>query len=481
MAPLDRRIFCISDLHIGGAHPKSNSDTSRGFRLCTQTPRLATFIRRLTAEGRRGAQHCELVINGDFVDFLAEEWKEGTKWVPFVLGDARAADRLSIIVERERAVFDSLREFLAAGNTLTVLLGNHDVELALPAVQRRLEQILDTGGKPFRFICDGQAYTVGSAIFEHGNRYDGWNVIDHDGLRRTRSSQSRKEPLDDDRSFSPPAGSWMVATVMNQIKTRYPFVDLLKPENEATLPILLTLAPEYREQLMKLMRLALQAALHAPDDEGRLRYEGDIKANSEDLALGRLLKAHVSQEDMEEFFRILNDACPRRPNRTEEQVSASLTSKARSLFPLITKGASTQLSDRLPALRSALITLRDERSFNLTQESDDYLDPAKRLIKRGFKVVLFGHTHLAKKVQVGDSLYLNTGTWADLIKFPYQELDEEFNSSQQWLTKFVHDMENGQLQSYIVQIPSYAYVELSEDGNVLSADIRTFSEESSLL
>jgi hypothetical protein len=64
-------------------------------------------------------------------------------------------------------------------------------------------------GHDFEFLYDGEAYIVGDALIEHGNRYDAWNQIDYDALRRVRSFQSRRQEV----PFAPPAGSEMVTSV----------------------------------------------------------------------------------------------------------------------------------------------------------------------------------------------------------------------------------------------------------------------------
>src|SRR5262249_35452261 len=71
-----------------------------------------------------------------------------------------------------------------------------------------------------------------------------------------------------------------------------------------------------------------------------------------------------------------------------------------------------------------------ERAFDTTIESETYLRPATESARRGYGVVVYGHTHLAKRVPLagarasdntvikGDAVYLNSGTWADLMALP---------------------------------------------------------------
>lgn len=251
----ERTVFIISDLHVGGAYAADPSTGDRGFRLCTNVPKLAELVLAVDARGRAG-EDVELLINGDFIDFLAEENNEGA-FSAFRLDPDETVRVFDRIVAQDKVLFDALRRLLAGGGMLTLLLGNHDVELCFPAVRRRLEEILGVSGQSrFRFLYDGEALVIGDALIEHGNRYDAWNQVDHDQLRRLRSIQSRRQAVPADFEYVAPPGSRLVATVMNPVKREYPFVDLLKPEQETMLPILLALEPDARGHIKELLPLA---------------------------------------------------------------------------------------------------------------------------------------------------------------------------------------------------------------------------------
>src|SRR6202011_3262869 len=122
----------------------------------------------------------------------------------------------------ERPLFAAFGRLLERGHRLVLLLGNHDIELTLPTVRQRVaERIGVRGNHDYQFIIDGEAYVVGRALIEHGNRYDPYNVVDYDGLRRVRSLLSRHLPVPDEYAFDAPAGSHMVADVINPIKKDY--------------------------------------------------------------------------------------------------------------------------------------------------------------------------------------------------------------------------------------------------------------------
>lgn len=134
-----RQVYVISDLHLGG-HLDPTNATGRGFRIFTHGKELAAFINALANKPASGPD-IELVINGDVVDFLAEKDPDSEGWSALKLGP-HAPEVLNNIVGREAAVFEALTALLRAEHRLTLLLGNHDVELSFPEVRARLEHAL---------------------------------------------------------------------------------------------------------------------------------------------------------------------------------------------------------------------------------------------------------------------------------------------------------------------------------------------------
>jgi hypothetical protein len=113
--------------------------------------------------------------------------------------------------------------------------------------------------------------------------------------------------------------------------------------------------------------------------------------------------------------------------------------------------------------------------FHVDREIDTYIKPASTATARGFKVVLFGHTHLLKRVRLADGgLYINTGTWADLMRLPDAVLGEDEAAARRELTAFVDDLAAGRLEAWREQFPSFARIELSSGGDLVSADLFLF-------
>ena len=491
-----KRLYVISDLHLGGEYGDVASG-DRGFRICTHVRELSSFVRAITARAVRTSVDTELVINGDLVDFLAEmrevrdpiSGETTLGWQPFVDNPSTAVGLFKRIVQRDRDFFAALRELLAAGLRLTITLGNHDVELGFSAVRQYLADLLEAEGRRFSIIYDGEAYQVGSVLVEHGNRYDEWNVVSHDGFRRLRSAQSRMEPsLKPSRGFEAPAGSFLVAGVMNEIKVRFPFIDLLKPESEAAIPILLALAPEYRAKLVTIAGLVARSRKHVVGLDGLPSNAGDIADQYEFQA--KPTGAAVLNEILQDR-NLLDVLDPIDPAVAEQDhflgdINSDAPRSLWSIVKLSLARSGTPVSTRLPTLLKALRAVQNDFSFDKGRETTPYLMAANRLLSYGWKIVLFGHTHLAKRIELENGLYINSGTWADVLPFPSTILIPDCGSMGKEdaeaamlrrLAQFVEDMNSARLKDYLRFVPSYVRIELDGSGEPLDAQLLEYSNE----
>jgi len=114
------------------------------------------------------------------------------------------------------------------------------------------------------------------------------------------------------------------------------------------------------------------------------------------------------------------------------------------------------------------------KAFDVNFEEKTYLTPAKASLSdsKGFKVIIYGHTHLVKRIKVDDSgkMYLNTGTWADLIKVPKAILEGDDQTARPQVSKFLQDIKEGNLDEWRCQVPTFARVDF-DDGAMLKADV----------
>ncbi len=422
MEPLPRyaALYVVSDLHMGG---------ETGFQMFGQGELLAETIGSLPLKKHEVDGSVALVLNGDIVDFLAEPRAR-------YLDPAGAIGKLTRIC-RDPAfspVWDALAQFVRQdGRELILVLGNHDVELALPDVREWLAQRL-SGGDPsargrIRFHLDGAGFAceVGGrrVLCVHGNEVDTWNLVDHRQLLEVQRAANRgtaPEPWDAN------AGTRLVVDVMNAIKRRYPMVDLLKPETEAVLPILAALDPD-PDKLRLMARILRVAATLGRDGWfkriGLLSAEEDASGQgpSGEELLGGLLAQTLDGGTLEDHdpvlsaYRALQEGegpgIPGDPGATD-------TLGFTDWFP----GLDTE-ARKLELLRKALrFLLADDPTFQI-DHADETFRQLAAVAGDQVDFLIAGHTHLRRALPLpGGGFYFNTGTWARLIELPKAVLDD---------------------------------------------------------
>ena len=452
-----QRLYVISDLHLGGepapaeqAAPQGApaKPAARGFQICPPRTQqaMADFIDRLpkadaTADTR-------LVIAGDIVDFLAEE-----PFAAFTADPAAALAKFRSIVKNTAPVWQALRRFVGEhGGALTLMLGNHDIELSLPLVREALlAEVAGGGGATgtgrVDFIYDNEAFSAGPVLIEHGNRFDAWNAVPHGALRRVRSQLSRRLPVQPEFPALP--GSKLVVDVMNGLKKEHPFIDLLKPEDAGALPVAAALGAGGVREVWKFYgQFRRSSGVDFDEGSGEPMDETYIAAG----AAG----GDVSPED-QALFALAEDIAA---GGDAAQVSFSewkAEAKHKALFL-----AMRQVADK------------HRKAFAVDHEEETYLRPARHAAAAGWRVVVYGHTHLAKRIALTDdglAVYLNTGTWADLMRLPDAVWSSDKGAASDSLRAFVDDLGRGALDAWRRSLPTYALIELDDQGAVAKADV----------
>ena len=466
IASLKTRVLVISDLHLGGA-PATGEKPA--FQMCTASGRaaLVRFIDWAAATDRAG-RDTHLVIAGDVVDFLAQD--DGGVFLAFTADDGLAARKLGAILEATAEVWQALHRFVTAGHALTIMLGNHDLELSLPGPRRRLLDVLGPGR--VEFIYDNQAFTLGPVLIEHGNRYDDWNAVPHDDLREVRSRLSRGEPA----AFDPLPGSRVVIDLVNPTKGTLAFVDLLKPEDAALLPFLALLAPDRYAKAATALKQRIRAlrARYGDDQQPKDRNFVGAAVSSSGGALGVLGTGSAT-----------DDALLALADRAAAGGDAGMVGSVGSFIDQWLRDlADGYRQKQLDLLFSVLRALHhaQERAFDVEIESETYLVPATETARRGYEVIVYGHTHLAKRVPLGGrsahdgvvvperAVYLNSGTWADLMALPAgisaSEGSPEAVNARTRLAAFADDLAANRVDRWRRQVPTFVRIELDEANRV---------------
>ena len=217
-----RLLAFISDLHFGlGRHANGEWSPKEDFRWPSA---LAGFLKEL---GRRGADHVDLVLVGDFLEL----WQPPSDVTCEGLGAdtgctvaemARTVDR---VVAAHRDDLALLRDFSTQGeNRVHIIPGNHDSALLLPAAWEPVAMALGAGSGRIALVTTGVWTSPdGKVVAEHGhqvgndvNRYPAWPRI-------TRESGGTTYLMR-------PWGERFVQRMFNSQEDEYEIIDNIAPE-----------------------------------------------------------------------------------------------------------------------------------------------------------------------------------------------------------------------------------------------------------
>lgn len=417
MTSLPSRIAVISDLHMG----------SKERCIFTAHAALAGFIDALT----KGPSPVELVVLGDAVDFL-----QLTPFLDFTA--ATGVTKATSIVAEYKAVFDALGRFASGvGRTLRWFVGNHDVELLFPAVRKVLE---DAVGAPITWHLtqerhDYELPSMAILRLGHGNHADPWNEVD---LKETAKLIDAGKEAD----FRYPPGSRLVADVINPLKADgFKHIDLLKPEQSVALPLSLALWPkETKAYLAKAL-----PNLFVATSRGVKAHIKEWWSKGNDRAFGPP-PAPVAEATGEEAMlaatlrHIVNhDPADAKGKGAEERAKKLQALLADDMIETLIQGPTggRAFSGGLRGLgsdllRSASRRANDSASPWAIDEPDELVSFADKSFSGGnpdkVALVVAGHTHLARAMERNSGAYLNTGTWADLMRIPRNLADADFDA-----------------------------------------------------
>ncbi len=434
LLPQYDELWVISDIHMGGER-----SAGRNFQIFHRGARLTKFIRQLA--GVRPGEDVALVLNGDIIDSLAEDVVRG-----YVALDVDTALLMMDRIAGDPAfasVWDALGEFVRTERRqLVLVLGNHDIELALAPVQTWVRARLAGGNAAaaarivFSTRGGGFASRVGGkrVFCTHGNEVDDWNVVDYSELGDLENAINAGRRVDPSR-WVPNAGTRLVIDLMNKVKERHPFVDLLKPETKPVLSVLVTLDPS----LVKLVDLGDAYKVVRKLIAGNLEVRNLLSAGGDPetvppitLAsaavnglLGENLAQHVraGQATADEQTLLLT---AERAVATGKPATAALEAAddATLGWTDIVSGWLGRLTPA-EALRRALQDwLGGDTTFDLSDRDDTF----KKIIRRvgpGVDFIVTGHTHLARKITDGSRQYFNCGTWIRLLRLTPEVLADE--------------------------------------------------------
>jgi UDP-2,3-diacylglucosamine pyrophosphatase LpxH len=202
----------VSDLHLGKGRilPGGGNNSLEEFYY---GEKLVEFLHYYSSGAFRDYD-VELIINGDFLNFLQVDYKGHFLKV---LTEGVCLEILKSILEGHKNVFKAMSDFASKpGNSITYIVGNHDQPMLWPACREYLNQVVGTAIRYKNIV-----YFVDGIHIEHGHMHESANRIDP---RRFFLKKDLAEPI-----LNLPFGSHFFIDHVMKIKHRYPFIDKIRP------------------------------------------------------------------------------------------------------------------------------------------------------------------------------------------------------------------------------------------------------------
>jgi UDP-2,3-diacylglucosamine pyrophosphatase LpxH len=408
------RVLVISDLHMGaGSLDDFDPEVEQG---------LVEFCGQIAADKHLS----ELVINGDFLDFVqAEPWRSADleaiskTGVRLCFSQEQSVVKLTNIMDAHAPTFDALAQILKSDDLLrlTILPGNHDADIFWPEVRTKLRVRLagadSQAAEKVHFHLDVQYRPAEfpHVWIEHGHQHDDCNSFEING-RPCWSVQS--PPIVEGRLVEC-VGTRFLQKFLNGIDEKYPFVDNVKPFSKFVKMFLVSEASRDFGPIMALtsywalVRFMAGHLVKAPKDllsaeNSPPMLAGEMKRLINELtnAKAEQLKARLAEDG----FAIGNRQLKFFVSQDEENVEELLNflSEHPEALAVIESDASGLLSPG----DQGYLTLGG--GF-IADETAELKKAAAKIISDGLATaVVMGHTH--EPVDVSLALnYVNTGSW----------------------------------------------------------------------
>jgi len=298
-------LLIVSDLHLSEGLDSESGRFSRleDFLFDDAFARFLRYHEEIKHQPRFGGRPWMLIINGDLFDFLqvvsvpekkrllqAIKGKKQRRELRFnerEYGLGTTAEesvwKLEQIAQGHQRFFAALGWFVACGNHVAVIKGNHDIELHWPQVQERFAaeveraytrerqklahgQPVEPGHIKARVHCyPWFYYEPGRIYIEHGGQYEAANHF--------RDFLNPVLP-DDPRRIELPWGSLFVRYLFNKIEDVHPFADNVKPITRylawalkkdpiRTIEVIVTRSPVFLRSLWNVARKTMASARHS--------------------------------------------------------------------------------------------------------------------------------------------------------------------------------------------------------------------------
>jgi UDP-2,3-diacylglucosamine pyrophosphatase LpxH len=445
-------LLIVSDLHLcEGLNPKTGKFSRlEDFLFDDAFARFLRYHQAVRTQPRFGDRPWLLIINGDMFDFVqAISLPEDSRVLRIVTGVEQGGKlpiteqgfglgttaeesewKLAQIARGHQGFFAALGWFIAHGNHVAIIKGNHDVELHWIEVRERLVVEIDRaytrerlmlGHGPVITTDELEArvcfypwfyYEPGRVYVEHGGQYEPASAFP-DFLDPVIPNSPEQIQL--------PWGSLFVRYLFNKIEDVHPFADNAKPIARyavwalrkspiKTLDLLVTRGWVFLRAFWNVAHKTVESALRGP-------RAGDYHAQP-----GPALPPDVVE-------RIAATARQRVEVARRDWIGAVIRSlPGLLLILLIALAVLMSLAALWWAAGVCLVLavgayfLRRWLSRRFSAAVDDYLLPAARELEKVLKpahavrYIVMGHDHKATIERLERAWYVNTGAWVPIYE-----------------------------------------------------------------
>ncbi len=451
-----RNIVIISDLHIGAGVLDDFDDE---LESC-----FCDFLVKLSSEDAP----VELVINGDFLDFVqANPWEKkelrsvSKDNIPLCYTEEQSVEKLIEIHKSHENVFRAIGDFLGASkqNQLTILPGNHDADFFWKQVRDIFSERIypEPAADQVRFFLEQQYFPPDfpNVCIEHGHQYDPINSFQVSG----KACWSEKYPpifkdVTGKERLYECIGTRFLNKFLNELDSMYPFVDNIKPFGRF-LSIFGTsaLVPGYGPlkaavAVWAMLKDLITTLSHTPRDI--LEYKST--QGFDPRAILKNVVAEFTDTERKSFIDRLRER--NYPIDIPLSMIANDLEKTEQLFEFLAENF-----DIIPDIgepdSSYLSTTGEQGMLELTQGF--FIDETKELTRAAgqsarqhdMDIIVMGHTHEAVNMNQPVN-YINTGCWTRFYHFGKHEKTRPWS----FLKTFSYEKFPYQL-NYVEIVPGY--------------------------
>ena len=211
----------ISDCHLSaGLHFESEKNPHEDFFFDDE---MIAFFEYFSS-GRYAEAEVELIINGDYLDFLNVPYRGEFEEA---ITEQFALYKLECILSGHPRVMAALKLFAGLpGKTILYNIGNHDADLFFPKVRERLTRAWDPDGRfpspKVRVNFESPVIDLpGGVQIHHGNQFEAVHMFNYE---KPILTEGLGQPV-----LNIPWGSFYVLKIVNRFKWERDYVDKVRP------------------------------------------------------------------------------------------------------------------------------------------------------------------------------------------------------------------------------------------------------------